>query len=138
MKKYPFFLFIISLMISACSSGSNSPSIVGTWRLTAYGSEKSPAPAVSDADAFITFNPDETLSGNGGCNGLGGDFTVKGDQITFGPIMSTMMACEEPRMTQEGTVTQVMSESASYKIEGNTLTIRKDGNVLIFESVAEK
>lgn len=138
MKKYLFILFILSLAFSACTSGSNSTSIIGTWKLTAYGPEQSPASAVSDVDANITFNSDGTLSGSGGCNELGGDFTLKGDRITFGAIMSTLMACDGLRMSQEGTVTQVMSETAGFKIESNTLTINKDGTVLVFESVSGK
>lgn len=143
MKKYLLVLFILSLALSACASGSNTPanttpSLVGTWKLTAYGPADSPTPAVADVDATIKFDADGKLGGSGGCNSLGGDYTVEGDQITFGPIISTMMACADPIMAQEGTVTQVMNESASYKIEGNTLTISKDGNVLVFELVAGK
>lgn len=138
MKKYLLVLFLLSLALTACASGSNSPSIVGTWKLTAYGPADSPTPAVADVDANLKFDADGKVGGSGGCNSLGGDYTLEGDQITFGPIISTLMACTDPIMAQEGTVTQVMNESASYKIEGNTLTITKDGNVLVFESVAGK
>ena len=139
MKKYLLILFILSLALSACASGSNSPSLIGSWKLTAYGPADSPVPAVEDAGASLTFNDDGTLTGNGGCNGLGGEYKVNGDQIEFGPIMSTLMACvDDARMTQEGTVTQVMTDTASYKIEGNTLTITRDGTVLVLEAIAGK
>ena len=138
MKKSLLVLFILSLALSACASGSNSPSIVGTWKLTAYGPAGSPTPAVADVDATLKFDADGKVGGSGGCNSLGGDYTVEGEQITFGPIISTMMACADPIMAQEGTVTQVMNESASYAIEGNTLTISRDGNILVFELVAGK
>jgi heat shock protein HslJ len=134
-KKYLLVLFVICLAISACSPKSTSTSLFGTWKLTAYGSANSPIPAVSDAEASLTFNSDGTVTGNGGCNGLGGDYEVKDDQITFGPIMSTLMACDDPRMTQEGTFTQVMNETASFQIDGNTLTITKDNTVLVFEMI---
>jgi len=135
-KKYLLVLFVICLAISACSPKSTSASLVGTWKLTAYGPANSPTSAVADAEASLTFNSDGTVTGNGGCNGLGGDYEVKDDQITFGPIMSTLMACDDPRMTQEGAFTQVMNETASFQIDGNTLTITKDDIVLIFELVA--
>jgi heat shock protein HslJ len=137
-KKSLLVLFILSLALSACASGSNSPSIVGTWKLTAYGPADSPTPAVADVDATLTFDADGKVGGSGGCNSLGGDYTVEGEQITFGPIISTMMACADPIMAQEGMVTQVMNESASYAIDGNTLTISRDGNILVFELVAGK
>jgi len=134
-KKYLLVLFILSLALSACASGSNSPSIVGTWKLTAYGPANSPTPAVADAEASLTFNFDGTVTGNGGCNGLGGDYEVNGNQITFGPIMSTLMACDGPRMEQEDAVHQVMTETDSFQIDGNTLTITKDDTILVFEMV---
>lgn len=135
-KNYLLPLFVLSLILSACSSGSSSPSIVGTWKLTAYGPADSPMPAVSDAEATITFDVNGTLSGSGGCNSLGGDYEVNNNQITFGPIMSTLMGCDEPRMTQEGVVHQVMDETATFQIEGNTLIILKSDTVLIFALVA--
>ncbi|MFT3894538.1 MAG: META domain-containing protein [Anaerolineales bacterium] len=142
MKKYLLILFLLSLALSACASATNTPantpSLIGTWKLTAYGPADSPTPAVADVDANLKFDADGKVGGSGGCNSLGGDYTVEGDQIKFGPIVSTMMACEEPRMTQEAMVAQVMTESVSYKIDGNTLTISKDGNVLVFKSVAGK
>ena len=138
MKKYLLILFVICLAISACSPKPASESIVGTWKLTDDGPADSTASAVADAEASLTFNSDGTVTGNGGCNGLGGDYEVKDDQITFGPIMSTLMACDDPRMAQEGTVSQVLTESASYTIGGNTLTISKDGNVLVFERVVSQ
>jgi len=135
-KKYLLVLFVICLVISACSPSSTSASVVGTWKLTAYGPANSPTPAVPDAEASLTFDPDGTLTGNGGCNGLGGDYKVKGDQITFGPIMSTLMACDDPRMAQEDAVHQVLTDNVTYKIDGNTLTITNKDAVLVFELVA--
>jgi len=135
-KKYLLVLFVICLAVSACASGSNSPSIVGTWKLTAYGPASSPSPAVADTEAGLTFEEDGTLTGHSGCNGLGGDYTVEGDQITFSQIISTLMACEDPIMTQEGAVHQVLTETASFKIEGNTLTITNKDTVLVLELVA--
>ena len=35
-------------------------------------------------------------------------------------------------MTQEGTVFKVLNDTASYKIDGGTLTITKDGTALVF------
>jgi len=135
-KKYLLVLFVICLAISACSPKSISASVIGTWKLTAYGPADSPTPAVPGVDTSLTFNPDGTLTGNGGCNGLGGDYEVKGDQITFGPIMSTLMACDEPRMMQEDAVHQVLTDTVTYKIDGNTLTIAKKDMVLVFELAA--
>jgi heat shock protein HslJ len=99
--------------------------------LVSYGSAAAPTPAVPDTEAGLTFNEDGTVTGNSGCNGLGGDYTVEGDQITFGQIVSTLIACDDPRMAQEDAVHKVLTETARYKIEGSTLTLTNNDMVLV-------
>src|SRR5215216_803637 len=156
MKKYLLMLVIIALALSACSGQSTpqnmsqgtepstntgqqsatdepaaSESLLGAWKLTAYGPANASTPAVEGVDAGLTFNEDGTITGTSGCNGLGGGYTVEGDQITFGEFVSTLMACDEPIMQQEEAAHQVMTGTATYKIEGDTLTIAKDDTVLV-------
>jgi heat shock protein HslJ len=142
---------MLALAISACSAQTTqestpgqptepiestqepavSTSLIGAWKLTAYGPADAPTPAVEGVDAGLTFNEDGTITGSSGCNGLGGDYTVEGDQITFGEFVSTLMACDDPIMTQEDAAHKVMTGTATYTIEGDTLTITKDSNVLV-------
>src|SRR5688572_609579 len=134
MKKYLLTLLLISLAITACSAqngGASSASLIGSWKLSAYGPADAPIPAVEGVGAGLTFNEDGTVSGSSGCNGLGGDYTVEGDQITFGEFVSTLMACDEPIMAQEEAAHKVMTGTATYKIEGDTLTITNNDMVLV-------
>jgi heat shock protein HslJ len=101
--------------------------------LTAYGPADAPIPAVEGVDAGLTFSEDGQVSGTSGCNGLGGDYTVEGDQITFGEFVSTLMACDDPIMKQEEAAHKVMAGQTTYKIEGDTLTINKEGIVLVLK-----
>jgi heat shock protein HslJ len=137
-KPYLLMLLVISLAITACTAGNDqsSTSILGSWKLTFYGQATSPTPAVADTEAGLTFNQDGTVTGNSGCNGLGGGYKVKGDQITFDQIVSTLMACDAPRMEQESVVHQVLTDTATYKIEGNSLTLTNNDLVLVFTSVS--
>ena len=135
MKKYLLTLLLISLAVSGCSaqSGAESPgSLIGAWTLTAYGTAAAPTPAVQGTTAGLTFNEDGTVTGSSGCNGLGGDYSIDGDQITFGEFVSTLMACDDPIMAQEQAAHNVMNGTATYKIEGDTLTITNNGMVLVF------
>jgi heat shock protein HslJ len=134
MKTRLLILLIIVLTITACTAqGIEDPasSLIGTWKLTGYGSPDSPTPAVADAEANLTFNLDGSVGGNSGCNGFGGSYTVEGDQVTFSDIVSTLMACDDPRMAQEDAVHKVLADTATYKIEGNTLTLTNDALVLV-------
>jgi heat shock protein HslJ len=95
-------------------------------------------PAVPDVEAVLNLSADGQVSGSLGCNHFGGDYKQKGTQIEFGSLAATLMACPEPQMLQEGGAFKIMAGSADYKIEGRTLTITKDAEVLVFESVAQE
>ncbi|MCI0554290.1 MAG: META domain-containing protein [Anaerolineae bacterium] len=129
---YLITLFLLSgVMLAACSGGASN-SLIGTWRLVSYGSPANPAPAAADVDTSITFGEDGKINGNVGCNGFGGDYTVEGNTITFGPIVSTLMFCEGPVGDQETTTLNVLVESATFALESDTLTITSaDGSAVI-------
>ena len=133
MKKYLLTILVICLAISACSSKKEAPSssLIGSWKLTSYSHADVLTPAVSGTEAGLTFNDDGTMTGNSGCNGLGGNYKVESDQVTFSEVVSTLMACDEPRMAQEGAFHQVLTETATFNIEGNTLTITNNDYVLV-------
>ena len=142
MKKYLITLLLVALAVSACSAQATEPgkntqeasatdSLIGAWQLTSFGPVDAPTPAVDGVNAGLTFSSDGKVSGTSGCNGLGGDYSVEGDKITFGEFVSTLMACDEPVMVQEDAAHKVMTGTATYKIEGDTLTITNDDMVLI-------
>src|SRR5688572_29538660 len=114
-------IFVI-LTLGACSgNGANSP--VGDWMLVSYGSSASPTPAAAGVDTSITFASNGQVMGNVGCNSFSGDYAVNGSQITFAPIISTLMACEDPIGTQEAEVFRVFTGTVNFQLTGNTLTI---------------
>jgi heat shock protein HslJ len=132
-KKYLITLLIICLAISACTAKSerSAASLIGSWKLTSYSRADVLTPAVTDAEAGLIFKDDGTVTGNSGCNGLGGNYKVEGDQVTFDQITSTLMACDDARMAQEGAVHQVLTDTVTFKIEGNTLTLTNNDFVLV-------
>lgn len=133
MKKYAPFLLMLVIALSACTSQASS--LTGKWKLIAFGPVESTTAAVPDADATLTFGEDGTVNGSSGCNSIGGEYTVDGSQLTFGPITSTLMACDDARMAQESAVTQVLTGTAEFEIEDQTLTLTNDGLVLVFTAV---
>jgi heat shock protein HslJ len=135
-KKYLLTLLLIALAASACAAPEASASLIGTWALSAYGTPASPAPAVPESGAQLTFNDDGTLAGNSGCNGFGGNYSVEGDRITFSEIVSTLIACEDARMAQEAAVLSVLSGTATYQIEGDTLTLTGNDEMLVLTRVS--
>lgn len=133
MKKYLLIVLLIGLAVSACTTKNQRPaaSLTGSWKLTSYSRADVLTPAVSDTEAGLTFNDDGTISGNSGCNGFGGSYKVEGDQVAFSEVVSTLMACDDARMAQEGAFHQVLTDTATFNIEENTLTITNNDYVLV-------
>lgn len=70
---------------------------VGSWRLTSLGSKDVPGSIATT----IAIAADGKVSGRGGCNGFGGNATLRGRTIRFSRMVSTMMACAPDVMAQE-------------------------------------
>jgi heat shock protein HslJ/uncharacterized protein YraI len=73
---------------------------------------------VTETPVTLQFGADGSASGSDGCNRYTTNFIENEDMLTFGPIAGTMMACEEPAMTQAaeyqtalGSVTNFTSSS---------------------------
>lgn len=124
-------LIIIGSILAACSVTA-STSLTGTWKLISYGSPANPTPAAPNVETSLTFESGGMLGGNVGCNSFGGDYKVEGDAITFSSINSTLMACDEAIMQQEGAVFNVLVDTATFNIDDNTLTVTSaDGNSVV-------
>lgn len=102
----------IILLTSACaSSGSSSPSPVGTWGATGEGK---PQLVIEDGG---------TLHGTDGCNRLVGNWAETEGNITFSQLAGTRMFCEG--------VDTWLSDAVSAKIIKNSLEIRDAKNAKI-------
>ncbi|MEO8356910.1 MAG: META domain-containing protein [Chloroflexota bacterium] len=132
MKRNLLILLFIGVVLSSCSP--QPASLIGAWKLTGYGPEDSLTPAVTDAEAVLAFGKDGTVTGSAGCNSLGGDYEVDGGQLIFGPITSTLMGCDDARMVQESALMQVLTGTAEFEIEDNTLTLKNKDMLLVFTS----
>jgi heat shock protein HslJ len=116
-------LLAFALTLPACGSGT-SANLTGTsWTLTSWGSGGAQNPAAPGVETSLVFGNDGQVSGNLGCNRFGGTYSVTNGKITFGNLMSTLMACQEPQMSQETHAFQVLRGTASYTLKGDVLTI---------------
>ncbi|PJF27005.1 MAG: hypothetical protein CUN53_05700, partial [Phototrophicales bacterium] len=102
------------------------------WTLTALNGE---APT---ATITLEFGVGNRAGGNGGCNTFGSGYTVSGDAISFQPVISTMMACEQGIMTQESAFFEALQSASSFSITDEALTIMYgDELTLVFAPAAE-
>ena len=74
-----------------------------------------------------------SFSGNGGCNSISGKLESKGDNIKFGPVISTRMMCPG---NYESEFLTALSNADSFKIENNRLYLMQNGKgVMVFKKV---
>lgn len=131
MKKIFVLLSVMAIALAACSPAA-SPSIVGEWTLESYGDPTNPTPSAPDVETSIIFGEDGQVNGNVGCNVFGGGYKVGDGTVTFGNLFSTLMFCEGAAGEQETVVFGVFVETATYKLNGNTLTITSaDGSSVV-------
>ena len=121
MKK--IFLLATALFVLAACSSTPGVNIAGEWKLVSYGDAANPVSALPNVDTSIKFENGQ-LNGNVGCNSFGGSYEMKGNTITFGAIMSTLMFCEATS-NQEQSVIGTLSEGANLNVQmdGKTLKI---------------
>ena len=73
------------------------------------------------------------------CNQGGGRYTVEGGTITFGDMMLTRMACEDPRGQVEAAVVAVLEAGqVGFSIDADSLTLTADGAGLGFSAQPER
>lgn len=88
-------------------------------------------------DYYVLFAKDRKFSAFVGCNRIGGDYTVKGDQIKMSNIVATEMSCAERELEQS--LLKALAESDNIIQNDQIMHLRKKGNVLIkFEAEKTK
>ena len=66
-----------------------------------------------------------TVAVSTGCNTGSGGYQVAGDEITFGAIAITLMACAEPAASVEQSVLAVLDGTVTFTIADDVLTLMK-------------
>jgi len=91
-----------------------------SWVLEEVGG----VPVVQRGRATLSFAESGRASGNGSCNRFSGTATIAGDSLSFGPLLSTKMACVEDALTnQETRYLASLGSARRYAIAGDTLRI---------------
>lgn len=76
------------------------------------------------------------FNGNGGCNKVAGEYELEGNQITFGKVISTRMACVDAQANERESAFLRMLSDRTYtiKFEEQKLQLRDSGRIaMLFE-----
>jgi heat shock protein HslJ len=122
---------ILTLLLAACGGGAEVPSLAGTsWKLVKIGDQ----PVVADTAPTLSFDENGQAGGNASCNQFGGSYEAKDGKLTFGPLVSTLMACATPgAMEQEAAYMAALAKVAGYTVTGDQLTLIDANGTLVAE-----
>ncbi|MHB1225181.1 MAG: META domain-containing protein [Gemmatimonadaceae bacterium] len=129
-------LLVTSAVAAACAPArvetAATPLAGSNWKLAELGGTPAVGGADSERATQIRFHPDSgRIYGSGGCNRIAGPYTVAGDSLSFGPIMSTKMAClDDQANRQEVAFLSALDSTRRYRISGDTLTLIGTGGPL--------
>ena len=128
------------LVVAACDSTGSGTNVTpeptsaldlaGTsWTLVSVGG----AQVVEASAANLAFAVDGSASGSTGCNNFNGPYTVDGAAMTFGPLATTRMACEENLMVQEAAVLEALAGVSGWEIDADGTLHLTGGTELVLQ-----
>jgi heat shock protein HslJ len=123
---------VAAVAMAACGEGGPSlvdsapPDLNGTaWVMTSASG--SPAiTAIEGTEVLITFE-DGQVGVQAGCNGMGGGYQQNDDVLEVEPMMSTMMACDQPLMDRDAALAALLTSGATVSGDADTLVITGGG-----------
>lgn len=117
----------IALLAIALGAGSASaaqgglpPEMTGVeWALVSLQDAPGSVQDTTGKGLTIQLDPDGSVFGSGGCNRFRGGFTA-GDaqQLSIGPLASTLIGCDQPVADLETAYLQALEGVSSYALDG--------------------
>jgi heat shock protein HslJ len=102
------------------------------WTLTSLGG----APMTPDAGVTATFGDDGSVTGSAGCNRFSGPYTVDGEDLSIGPLLTTRMSCGPTADDLERTYLGALEAAIGFAISGTDLVISTSNDVTLEFSTA--
>lgn len=104
-----------------------SEAIQGDWEVTSYYAGTAITSVLGGVTMTATFE-DGTVSGNTGCNSFNGPYEIDGQNITIGPLASTLAACPTPELsTQETNYLNALQLAKTFQVTGDQLDLFREG-----------
>lgn len=134
----PLFAAAAAVLFAACTPGTvASPSPVAPLDGHTYlSTDIDGAVLVPGTQVRLTFK-DGNLNAQGGCNIMGGTYSIDGNRLRTTQTFMTEMACDEPLQAQDEWLSRFLGD-LTYTLVGDSLTLT-DGTVsltLLDEEVA--
>jgi len=99
--------------------------LAGTWRFAAL--EGADIDGAQHATPWLTFDGDGQVFGLAGVNRVRGTWRLDAQTLTFGPVVSTLMAGPPDAMTREQQVLRLLGEPVTVTALDDGETLELDG-----------
>jgi heat shock protein HslJ len=129
---------LVAATVVACSLGDDNANggLANTsWTVLSIAG----AATLGEARPTMTFAPDGTVSGSGGCNQYSGQYRTDGSAISVGEVSATLMGCDGERGLQEGAFLSALQGATSWRQAGDgNLHLSGAGDILAEPGLAEE
>ena len=119
-------LLVASVCFFACRShSSDNTALIHNWGLKTLSDTTFTVP-----DGFINLQMDAkgAVNGYGGCNSFSGTYSVKGKQLFFSNLASTLLWCDYGNL--ETKFLNALQQTNNYSITNYTLSLYHDATLL--------
>jgi heat shock protein HslJ len=135
MKRSIAVLAVLALSGCAISSREATMDLPGTsWVLV----DLDGAAPVGETPPSVAFDEVGGVNGSTGCNNFSGEVTIDGNDMSFGALATTRMAClDDATAAQEQAFLAAMEAVTSYTIDDQGRLVLEGGAPLTFEVATE-
>ncbi len=128
-----------AFMLSACSvvGGPGPPPVDTVWRVVELDGRPVPRLPDNRSATLALDSQTDMASGFTGCNRMTAGYLLDGDQLSFGSMGTTRMACDKVSAETEMMYSQTLSHVARWRRRDDRLELRDaNGNVTMKLEVA--
>jgi copper homeostasis protein (lipoprotein) len=109
--------------IESQGKDASAVALEGTdWKLISLGETPIHSDSKQQGPHLLLTAESHRVSGSGGCNSLMGSYEMRGEQLTFSKMASTMMACASG-MDMDKALEDALAKVSTWKIAGQVLEL---------------
>ncbi|GMQ94114.1 MAG: hypothetical protein BMS9Abin12_1598 [Acidimicrobiia bacterium] len=109
-----------------------------TWVVQEMSVDGTMTAPIPQATPYAVFE-NGSIGGSASCNTYNGGYEAGRGSITIGPLITTLMFCQEPQgtMDQEAAYLSLLESADSFSVDGDVLVLSNGDTPLIRYNVAE-
>lgn len=109
----------------------SAPTVENThWRLVEVAGQAIAAPGERPEPHIVLFGDEKQAQGFGGCNRMRGPYESDGENLKFGPLASTKMACDYPGNPEDAFMS-ALAIARRARVVGNQLELYDEAGSLL-------